>query len=41
MSTQVIATHAGHQIQLEEPELVVKAILNVVHDAQIDPGRTH
>jgi pimeloyl-ACP methyl ester carboxylesterase len=41
MSTQVIATHAGHQIQFEEPELVVNAILNVVHDAQIGPGRTH
>lgn len=40
-STQVIATHAGHLIQFEEPELVANAILGVVRDAQVDPGRMH
>ncbi|HJS90135.1 MAG TPA: alpha/beta hydrolase [Steroidobacteraceae bacterium] len=40
-STQVIATHAGHLIQFEEPGLVANAILGVVRDAQIDPGRMH
>jgi pimeloyl-ACP methyl ester carboxylesterase len=34
LSTQVIATHAGHQIQAEEPGLVVDAILSVVRDAR-------
>jgi len=41
LSTQVLATHAGHQIQVEEPGLVVNAILSVVHNAQVGPGRMH
>jgi pimeloyl-ACP methyl ester carboxylesterase len=41
MSTQVIATHAGHLIQFEEPGLVADAILGVVRDTQIGPGRMH
>ena len=41
MSTQMIATHAGHLVQFEEPGLVVNAILGVVRDVQIDPGRMH
>jgi pimeloyl-ACP methyl ester carboxylesterase len=40
-STQVIATHAGHLIQFEEPGLVANAILGVVRDAQIGPDRIH
>lgn len=30
LSTQRIATHAGHQVQAEEPDLVIDAILSVV-----------
>jgi pimeloyl-ACP methyl ester carboxylesterase len=41
MSTQVIATHAGHLIQFEEPGLVANAILGVVRDAQIGPDGMH
>jgi pimeloyl-ACP methyl ester carboxylesterase len=41
MSTQVIATHAGHLIQFEEPGLMVNAILGVVKDGQIGPDRVH
>jgi pimeloyl-ACP methyl ester carboxylesterase len=33
-STQRIATHAGHLVQLEEPELVIQAILDVLRDSQ-------
>jgi hypothetical protein len=39
MSTQVIATHAGHLIQFGEPGLVADAIRGVVRDAQIGPDR--
>ena len=41
MSTQVIAMHAGHLIQFEEPELVANAILGVVRNAQVGPDRMH
>jgi hypothetical protein len=41
MSTQVIATHAGHLIQFEESGLVADAIRGVVRDAQIGPDRMH
>lgn len=40
-STHVIATHAGHMIQLEEPGLVVDAILGAVREAQFGPDRMH
>ena len=33
-STQVIATHAGHHIQLDEPRLVIDAILGVVREVR-------
>jgi pimeloyl-ACP methyl ester carboxylesterase len=33
-SSHVVATHAGHLIQLEEPQLVIDAILKVVHEAR-------
>jgi hypothetical protein len=29
-----VATHSGHLIQLEEPRLVIDAILEVVHEAR-------
>jgi len=38
--TQVLATQAGHQVQVEEPELVANSILSVVH-GEIGPGRMH
>ena len=41
LGTQVIATHAGHQIQLEEPGLVIDAILSVVRDARAGARRMH
>lgn len=41
LGTHVIATHAGHQIQLEEPDLVIDAILSVVRDARAGVRRTH
>jgi hypothetical protein len=41
MSTRLIATHAGHLIQVDEPGLVVDAILGVVADAHISPDRMH
>jgi len=41
LSTQVIATHAGHLIQFEEPGLVADATLGVVRGAQIGPDRMH
>jgi pimeloyl-ACP methyl ester carboxylesterase len=41
LGTQVIAKHAGHQIQLEEPDLVIDAILSVVRDARAGARRTH
>jgi pimeloyl-ACP methyl ester carboxylesterase len=33
-SSHVIASHAGHNIQLDEPQLVIDAILEVVHEGQ-------
>jgi pimeloyl-ACP methyl ester carboxylesterase len=33
-SSQIVATHSGHLIQLEEPQLVIDAILKVVHQAR-------
>ena len=33
-SSQIVATHSGHLIQLEEPQLVIDAILKVVHEAR-------
>jgi hypothetical protein len=38
--TQVLATQAGHQVQVEEPELVANSILSVVH-GEIGPGRMY
>lgn len=40
-STHVVASHAGHNVQLEEPELVVHAILDVVREAQRGGPRLH
>jgi pimeloyl-ACP methyl ester carboxylesterase len=37
-STQMIATHAGHMIPTEEPELVVKAIRNLVSEVRSQMG---
>jgi len=33
-STHLAAAHAGHMVQLEEPDLVIKAILRVVRAVQ-------
>jgi pimeloyl-ACP methyl ester carboxylesterase len=33
-SSQIVASHSGHLIQLEEPQLVIDAILKVVHEAR-------
>jgi hypothetical protein len=33
-SSQTIANHAGHNIQLEEPQLVIDAILSVLDQAR-------
>jgi pimeloyl-ACP methyl ester carboxylesterase len=33
-SSQIIANHAGHNIQLEEPQIVIDAILSVLHQAR-------
>ncbi|MGE5250881.1 MAG: alpha/beta fold hydrolase [Bacteroidota bacterium] len=33
-STHVIATHAGHYIQVDEPQLVIDAILKVIDEAK-------
>jgi len=41
MGEQVIASRAGHHIQLEEPGLVAAAILSVVRDAQSGARRIH
>jgi pimeloyl-ACP methyl ester carboxylesterase len=41
MSTQVVAGHAGHQLQFDEPDLVVDAILSVVREAQSAVPRFH
>lgn len=40
-SRQVIAGHAGHQVQLEEPNLVIEAILSIVREAQSAMPRLH
>jgi pimeloyl-ACP methyl ester carboxylesterase len=40
LGTHVVAKHAGHHIQLEEPELVVDAISSVVRDVQGASKRT-
>lgn len=40
-SRQVIASHAGHQVQLEEPNLVIDAILSVVRETQSPMARLH
>ncbi len=41
LATQLIATHAGHQVQLEEPDLVIDAILRVVRDARAGAPQMH
>lgn len=41
VGTHLIATHAGHQVQFEEPDLVINAILSVVRDARAVPRRMH
>lgn len=41
VARQVVATHAGHHVQAEEPDLVIDAILSVVHEARRMPGRLH
>jgi pimeloyl-ACP methyl ester carboxylesterase len=40
-SRQVIANHAGHNIQLEEPQLVIDAILSVLHETRSRKPRMH
>ncbi len=40
-SEQLIASHAGHHIQLEEPGLIVDAILGVVREIQSGVRRIH
>jgi pimeloyl-ACP methyl ester carboxylesterase len=41
LGRHVVATHAGHQVQAEEPDLVVNAILGVVREVKGAPRRTH
>ena len=41
IARQVIASHAGHNIQLEEPGLVADAILSVMRDVQRGVRRVH
>jgi pimeloyl-ACP methyl ester carboxylesterase len=41
LSRHVVATHAGHHVQAEEPDLVVDAILSVVREARATPRRLH
>ena len=41
LATQVVAIHSGHQIQVEEPALVVGAILDVLRGAQAATPRKH
>jgi len=38
-ATHAVATHAGHMVQLEEPDLVIEAILSVVRAAQLPGAR--
>ncbi len=40
-STQIVATHAGHHIQLDEPQLVVDAILEVLREARAPRQTLH
>jgi pimeloyl-ACP methyl ester carboxylesterase len=40
-SSHVIASHAGHLIQLDEPQLVIDAILKVVHEARAKRPYVH
>lgn len=40
-STQIMATYAGHNVQLEEPRVVVDAILRAVGEARAAGGRLH
>ncbi|HEX4051807.1 MAG TPA: alpha/beta hydrolase [Steroidobacteraceae bacterium] len=40
-STHMMATHAGHMVQLEEPDLVIEAILHVVHAVRLGMRRLH
>jgi pimeloyl-ACP methyl ester carboxylesterase len=41
LSTRLIAVHAGHQIQAEEPDLVINAIRGVVVDVQDASRQMH
>jgi pimeloyl-ACP methyl ester carboxylesterase len=40
-SVQIVATHAGHNIQLDEPQLVIDAILNVVNQVRTTKASIH
>ena len=40
-SSQIIANHAGHNIQLEEPQLVIDAILTVLRQARSQQPSMH
>lgn len=40
-STHIVATHAGHHIQSDEPQLVVDAILSVLREARAPPQTLH
>ncbi len=40
-STQIVATHAGHQVQLDEPQLVTEAILKLLRDTRAPPPSLH
>jgi pimeloyl-ACP methyl ester carboxylesterase len=40
-SRQVIAHHAGHMIQVDEPQLVVDAIADVVRQVQVGIPALH
>ena len=41
LGRHVVATHAGHYVQAEEPDLVIDAILSVVREARRIPRRMH
>ncbi len=40
-STQMVAAHAGHMIQLEEPDLVIRAIMSALREVQAEVRRLH
>ncbi len=40
-SAHMMATHAGHMVQLEEPDLVIDAILHVLHTVRLGMRRPH